>query len=220
MILNRKQRYVQIALNSTLEEARRIISMIPPNERILIEAGTPLIKVYGEKGIRLIKQWAGIRAISYIVADSKCSDLAQRELEMMVLAGASAVTCLGVAPIETIDLFIENCRQIGLDSMVDMMNVNAPVLVLRKLKELPDVVILHRGVDEETMNQEKLIPFNQIQQIKSEYDITISVAGGDTLQEVQRAVFNDADIVVLWKSFYRSVSNTAELVKNFLKEIR
>ncbi len=55
--LDSRKRYLQIALNSTPEEAYTIISQIPVNDRILIEAGTPLIKRYGEEGIRKIKQW-------------------------------------------------------------------------------------------------------------------------------------------------------------------
>ena len=55
--LDRKKRYLQVALNNTLEEARSIIEQLPPDNRILIEAGTPLIKQYGEKGIRKIAYW-------------------------------------------------------------------------------------------------------------------------------------------------------------------
>ena len=48
----------------------------------------------------------------------------------------------------------------------------------------------------------------------------ISIAGGDTLREVQRSIFNDADIVVIWKSVYQETEETVELVKGFLKEIK
>ena len=74
--------------------------------------------------------------------------------------------------------------------------------------------------DEEDFNPEKEIPFHEIQRIKSDYDIMISIAGGDTFREAQRAIFNDADIVVVWKSFYKSTAETAELAEKFLKEIR
>ena len=62
--------------------------------------------------------------------------------------------------------------------------------------------------------------FHQIQIIKSNYDIMLSIAGGDNFQEVQRAIFNDADIVVVWKSFYKSTAQTTELAEQFLREIR
>jgi len=272
-MLNRKQKYLQIALNSNLRDARLIISQIPPDKRIIIEAGTPLIKEYGSEGIRKVKSWweqkvfgytsdiseplelepfglsqnnsllmnlllksmeqkkkkevkkniTGAKKntfVPYIVADLKCMDRGETEVTLAKSAGANAAICLGQAPVETIEAFIDNCEKNNLDSMIDMMNVEFPLNILRQLKKTPEAVILHRGVDEEIFNPESEIPFHEIQRIKSEYDIMVAVAGGDTFQEVQRAIFNDADIVVVWKSFYQSTAETAKLAEEFLKEIR
>ncbi len=216
--LKRNMKYLQIALNSDLNEAAAIISSLPVSERILIEVGTPLIKRYGVNAVRKIKSI--VKQGTYIVADSKCVDLAFREVRAMFKAGANAVTCLGVAPVETIDRFIEECKRYNLDSMVDMMNVENPVEILKNLKNIPDVVIIHRGVDETEFSKEKEIPFYQINQIKDNFDVLVSIAGGDTIEEIQKAVFNDADIVVVWKDFYKSTQNTTELAAKFLKEIR
>lgn len=239
--LSSRKRYLQIALNSTLEEAQRIITQIPISDRILIEAGTPLIKRYGEEGIRKIKQWYEQRIfgqfleskvrlpqkqllsseiVPYVVADLKMMDRGETEVEIAARAGADAAIALGHSPIESLNAFIQKCEELRLDAMVDMMNVEFPLSILRQLKKLPRVVILHRGVDEETFNKEKQIPFHEIQRIKGNYDILISIAGGDTIREVQRAVFNDADIVVVWKSFFQSASDTAKLAEEFLKEIK
>lgn len=235
MILKKRQKYLQVALNNTLAEAEQILYQLPDSERILIEAGTPLIKVFGMEAVSLIKslrpaayfersekQGSGERSEpgSYIVADSKTADLADREVQMASLAGASGITCLGVAPMETIDLFIKECRRFGLDSMIDMMNVESPLLVLKKLKKPPDVVILHRGVDETEFSKEKQIPYYQIKQIKGNFGCLVAVAGGDTIREVQRAIFNDADIVIVWKEFYQSTGQTGQLAQDFLKEIK
>lgn len=46
------------------------------------------------------------------------------------------------------------------------------------------------------------------------------MAGGDTIKEIQRAIFNGADIVVVWKNFYQANMETAQLVKSFLKEVK
>jgi bifunctional enzyme Fae/Hps len=262
-MLDKKQHYLQIALNSTLDEAQSIVNLIPLDKRIIIEAGTPLIKAYGVRGIRAIRSyWEGrfwspqpglesfklsvggpwwLRLLTevgkkprkiekrnpeettftpYIVADLKCMDRGMREVEIAREGGANAVTALGQAPIETLDAFIEKCEEYGLDAMIDMMNVDFPLNVLRQLKKIPEVVVLHRGVDEEAFNPEKEIPFHEIQRIKSNYDIMIAVAGGDTFEEARRAIFNDADIVVVWKSFYESSADTAKLAQEFLKEIR
>jgi len=216
--LEKRKKYLHVALNSTLEEAAEIISQLPASDRILIEAGTPLIKIYGTEAISRIKALAPVGA--YIVADNKCTDLAAREVEMMANAGANASTCLGVAPIETIDSFIEECQKFNIDSMIDMMNVESALAVLKKLKKLPNVVMLHRGVDESEFSAEKQIPFYQIKQIKGNYDVLVAVTGGDTIREAQRAVFNDADIVVVWKNFYQSSTETAKLAESFLQEIK
>ena len=103
--------------------------------------------------------------------------------------------------------------------MIDMMNVDDSLSVLKKLKKLPNVVILHRGVDETEITKGKQLPLYQIKQIKGNYNIMVAVAGGDTIKEIQSAIFNDADIVVVWKNFYQASSDTAELALDFLKQI-
>lgn len=284
IMLDRKKKYLQIALNSTPEEGEEIISQLPQSDRIIIEAGTPLIKDYGKAGIRrLVTAWRsrlmsvsfasksdqslfraknpGIyagdegnsearkrglrpldrgnlfgRVINYqqthksdyllelpnvnVVADTKCMDRGLTEVQIAAVGGASAATVLGAAPIETINAFITACKDRGLDSMVDMMGVEQPIKVLRKLKQMPTVVILHRGVDEEAFDKNKPIPYLQINKIRSSFNTMISIAGGDTIREAQRAVFNDANIVIVWKDFYSPVSNTSQLAEEFLKEIK
>jgi len=278
-MISSKKRYLQIALNSDLRQAKAVINAIPLSERIIIEAGTPLIKDFGYSAISSLRSWWGAKTqrlmkekereessggifglvgkglktyanhtnlpipyfsdtklgvkreiklkkegevfSPYIVADLKCMDRGQREARIAAYHRASAATVLGQAPIETIDAFISECEQLGIDAMIDMMNVEFPLQVLQKLEKRPRVVILHRGVDEEHFNPEKKIPFYHIQKIKGTYnDVLISIAGGDTIREVQRAVFNDCDIVVVWKKFYSSTSKTAQLAREFLQEIR
>lgn len=261
--LDSRKKYLQIALNSTLGEARKIISALPTSDRILLEVGTPMIKHYGVDAIKKIREYyssklwkeyskmnvgnirpVGILALfmklheaskqsvemkkkfkdglvePYIVADMKTMDRGETEVEIAAQAGASAVTALGAAPIETLDAFIENCKKNNVDAIIDMMNVPYPLTVLRSLKSLPAIVFLHRGVDEERFNREKQIPLHEIRRIKGSMDMMIGIAGGDTLREVQRSIFNDADIVVVWKSVYQSESDTSELVSGFLKAIK
>lgn len=223
-MLDRKKRYLQIALNSTLQEGEEIISELPPSDRMIIEAGTPLIKAYGTNGIRTLKRAWQFQVSSdlntYVVADTKCMDRGKTEVLIAQEGGANAATVLGAAPVETINYFIETCADLGLDSMVDMIGVEQPIKVLRRLKKMPTVVVLHRGVDEETFDKNKPIPYIQINKIRSSFNTLISIAGGDTIREVQRAIFNDADIVVVWKEFYSPTSDTSQLAEEFLKEIK
>jgi bifunctional enzyme Fae/Hps len=262
--LSDKKRYLQIALNSTLDEAFRIIRQLPKSDRIIVEAGTPLIKRYGGEGIRRIKEYYTMHLLGYsakatslpagssfsdflklltgfktapkknvtqklienlpfhpyVVADLKMVDRGETEVEIAAEAGASAAVALGNAPIESLNSFIKKCEELSLDSMIDMMNVEFPLAILHKLKKQPRVVILHRGVDEERFNKEKQIPLHEIRRIKGTYNILIAIAGGDTIREVQRSIFNDADIVVVWKSFYQSTKETAKLATDFLAEIK
>ena len=225
-MLLRKAHYLQVALNSNLSEAQRIIYSLPVSERIIIEAGTPLIKEYGAGVIAQLASWWGgrfmtakIPAVPYIVADLKCMDRGEREVSIAKRCGASAAVALGQAPVETIDAFIAHCTAYTIDAMVDMMNVEKPYQVLRKLKKLPQVVILHRGVDEEQYAK-KPLPIFMINKIKGAFNTMISVAGGDTLREVQSAVFNGADIVVVWKDFYHSTADTTRIAEDFLATVK
>lgn len=222
-LLKKKTCYLQVALNSTLEDARTVISALPPSDRILIEAGTPLIKEYGTGAIKELKALWGqklllTRSINpYVVADLKCMDRGDTEGMLAASAGASAAVVLGSAPTETINSFIATCDKMDIDSMVDMMNVEKPYQVLRKLKSLPTIAMLHRGVDEEHFS-DKPLPIHMINKVKGAFDIMISIAGGDKPREIQSAVFNGADIVVLWKDFYSRSGNAALIAEEFLRQ--
>ena len=220
--LNKRHKYLQIAFNRSLDEVKNMVELLPASDRIIIEAGTPFIKRYGMSGISSLKGWWNLKTSNpYIVADLKAMDRGATEVSLVAEAGASAATCLGLAPTETIDEFIKDCDKAGIDSMIDMMNIPFPFEVLQKLKKMPTIVVLHRGVDENVMNREKTLPLDQIRRIKGAYNnIMISVAGGETTREVMRTFFNDSDIAVVWRSFYEDQENTAKLAEDFLKLIK
>ncbi|MBP6098954.1 MAG: bifunctional formaldehyde-activating protein/3-hexulose-6-phosphate synthase, partial [Candidatus Levybacteria bacterium] len=100
-----------------------------------------------------------------------------------------------------------------------MMNVEKPYQVIRKLKDLPTVVILHRGVDEERYSN-KMLPIHMINKIKGTFNVIVAVAGGDSAREIQSASFNGADIIVVWKNFYTPSEDIESLANNFLANIK
>lgn len=256
MRLEKRKKYLQISFNNNLFEAQRIIQALPDSDRILIEAGNPLIMKYGISVLKYLKnnfsqeyfnqellmkkyytnsvesilnsllmeqklgQRSKIEKINdkYLIADIKCADLADKEVDLVFKSGALAATCLGVAPIETIDNFIQISRNLGLDSIIDMINVENPILILRKLKNIPDIIILHSGVDELKTNK-KQIPYYQIQKIKGNYDLLVAVSGINTFEEVEKAFFNDADIVILWKQFFYYNLEMIDFTKRILDKI-
>jgi len=220
-MLDSKTRYLQIAFNGDLSSVREILPQIPQSDRIMIEAGTPFIKREGAGGIRVISEmWGG-----KVVADLKTMDGALEEVELANEAGACAVTVLGSASAETINLFISKCNELGMISMIDMIGVEEPLKVLLKLKKPPTVVVLHKGRDEET-TRGKVIKYKHINKVKSKFNVLISAAGGVDLKEARSAIFNGAGIIVVnivseddpWTGI-EDDSDVAEMAEQFLKTI-
>jgi bifunctional enzyme Fae/Hps len=190
--LDHRVRYLQIAFNYDLALVNRILPTLPRHPRILIEAGTPYLKREGLRGLSTMRRlWGG-----HVVADLKTSDGALGEVDMARGAGADAVTVLGNSPTETLDLFVQHCEQLGVISMIDMLGVADPLTVLRPMQHHPDVIVLHRGRDEEN-TRGKVIQYRHVNRIRSKYDASISAAGGVGLNEARSAIFNGANIVVV-----------------------
>ena len=64
-MLDHRTRYLQIAFNYDIDLVKRVLPSIPTSNRILIEAGTPFIKLEGQDGIKAIRD----RWDDQIVAD-------------------------------------------------------------------------------------------------------------------------------------------------------
>ncbi len=219
--LDNNVRYLQIAFNYDLNMALQTLPRIPQSNRIFIEAGTPFIKLEGMRGVRAIRQrWAG-----HLVADLKVTDGAIGEVDMVRRAGATAATVLGNAPTETIDMFIKRCEQLNMLSMIDLLGVGDPLDILRPLNKAPDIVVIHRGRDEENTHG-KMIRYRQVNRIRSKYDSLISAAGGVDLREARSAIFNGANIVVAnvvrpddgWTGI-KTTENITEISRKFLEKI-
>ena len=220
-MLDNNLRYLQLAFNYDTALVARVLPRLRFTERLLIEAGTPFLKREGMRGIRTMRTlWQG-----HIVADLKVADGAVGEVEMARAAGATAVTALGSSPTETLDLFIAQCTTLGMISMVDMIGVQDPLKVVRPLKHPPDVVVLHRGRDEES-TRGKMIQYRHINRLRSKYDIFIAAAGGIDLREARSAVFNGAALVVVnlvhpndkWAGI-PTTGNVPQIVEQYLAEL-
>ena len=214
-------RYLQLAFNEDWAQARQILPSIPRSDRILVEAGTPYIKREGLAGIRSMRaRWPG-----HIVADLKASDGGEEEAVMVHTVGATAATVLGSSPSETLDLFIAACAKLGMASMIDMLGVADPLRVILHLKQPPDVIVLHRGRDEEG-TRGKVIQYRHVNRLRSKFDALISAAGGVNLREARSAIFNGASIVVVnivspgkcWEGIPAN-ADVAKIAREFLATI-
>jgi 3-keto-L-gulonate-6-phosphate decarboxylase len=111
-------------------------------------------------------------------------------------------------------------------SMIDMLGVADPLDVLRPLKTPPDVIVLHRGRDEENVRG-KVIQYKHVTRIRSKYDVVISAAGGVDLHEARSAIFNGANLVVVnlvhpsdhWQGI-RTNEDVGQITHQFLETIR
>ena len=129
------------------------------------------------------------------VADLKTTDAGAEEVAMVRAARATAATVFGGSTEETLERFIAACEMLHIDAMIDMLGVPDPLKVLMKLKKPPQVVVLHRGRDEES-SRGKVIQYRRVKRMLSKFRVIISAAGGVDLREARSAIFNGANIVV------------------------
>ncbi|MFH7835434.1 MAG: bifunctional 5,6,7,8-tetrahydromethanopterin hydro-lyase/3-hexulose-6-phosphate synthase, partial [Candidatus Aenigmatarchaeota archaeon] len=135
--------YLQVALDlDSLNEVEKIIKELPLRERILFEAGTPLIKKFG---VTIIEKIREIRMDAFIIADLKTMDVGRMEVKEAADSTADGVCILGVASNETIEKAIQEAQKQGIYSILDMMNVLNPIEKLKSLKIRPDIALLHRS---------------------------------------------------------------------------
>lgn len=195
--------YLQVALDlDNMDDMERIINTLPNRERILIEAGTPLVKKFG---VGIISKIRELKNDAFIIADLKTLDVGRIEVKMAADETADAIAISGLGTIESIEKAIHEAQKQGIYSILDMMNVENIVEKLQKLEYNPDIVLLHRNVDLETKQAErgeKLAEvtewgnINQIKTILGEGKL-VAVAGGVTPDRVDKALDSKADIIVV-----------------------
>ncbi len=206
--------YLQISLdNPEIESAKRVISHLPGSDRIILEVGTPLIKRYGTK---IISQLREVAKDIFFVADLKTLDVGKVEVDLAYDETADAVVAAGLAAAETLDSFIHEARRLGIYSIVDMLNVEDPLKKLKSIKEFPDIVGLHRGIDQETGREHGLEIIPEIRQIFKDKKFLIAVAGGIVPETAKQALQKGADIIIVGRYITQS-RDVEHAVRDFLE---
>jgi bifunctional enzyme Fae/Hps len=214
--------YLQIALdNPSMEQATRVIKELPKSDRIILEAGTPLIKRYGVSAVSKLRE---IAPDIFIIADLKTLDTAQVEVDIAYEETSDGVVVSGLASTESIDRFIYEARRLGIYSIIDMMEVPDPVEKLSELKSLPDVVILHRAIDTEATGEKPR--WHLIKEIKNKIakdsKMLFAVAGGITPETAAEALQAGADILIVGRYVTQSKDierAVREFIEVFVKEL-
>lgn len=207
--------YIQIALDvPSLGRTKTIISELPKSDRLILEVGTPLLKKYGTRVIRDLRELA---PDVFIVADLKTLDVGKVEVDLAFDETADAVVASGLAASATLDKFIYEAKRLGIYAIVDMMNVENPVQKLRVLKTFPDIVILHRGIDvERRTGKTRWDLIKEMRKVFKEQKFLVAVAGGIIPETAPEALARGADIIIVGRYITQS-KDIERSVREFLK---
>ncbi len=215
--------YLQIALDApSLEGAKKVIEALPGSDRIILEVGTPLIKRYGTRGINELRQ---IAKDKFIIADLKTLDVGKVEVDIAYEDTADAVVAAGLAPPETLDATVQEARRLGIYAVIDMLNVEDVLGKLKSIKDFPDIVILHRGIDQESGRSCGLERIKMIRQAFPNKKFLIAVAGGIVPETAKEALDQGADILIVGryvtqsKDIERSVRDFLELTPSMREDV-
>ena len=203
--------YLQVALdNPNLPVILDIVKQIPKSDHVILEAGTPLIKRYGVDVVTKLRE---IRPDAFIVADLKTLDTGNLEARMVADATADAIVVSALAPIATLNKAIEEAHKTGIYAVMDTLNCDDPVAVLKQLDVLPDVVELHRGIDiEETEHA-----WGNISEIKAlSPKILVAVAGGVRIDTMPAALESGADVLVVGRAI-TNAKDVRQVAEKFIE---
>lgn len=225
---------MQVALDLTEEEqALHISSLIGrgsregllPSDRIIVEAGTPLIKTLGLRFLPKIKLASGNLPL---MADLKTADVGELEASLAYALGSDIASVLARAPIATVKSFLKASLKFNKKAGIDFIGV--PVAELgREIEKalsvardlgLPGeniIVFLHRGIDEETMNvnffHELKSVIGRLRELSPETQVAI--AGGITPQAKKLLEDLEPDIFVVGR--YITQSPSIERIREFFQ---
>lgn len=210
--------YLQVALDLVdLGVVRKVLSQLPDSDHLLIEVGTPLVKKFGAQ---VVKEIRNVRPSSFVVLDLKTLDTGNLEVRLAADATADAVVISGLAPKATLELAIREARKTGIYSVIDMLNVPDPLVVLRSLSALPDVVEMHRAIDQESEKHNwDVIAEIKKMAAKTDKKTLVAVAGGIRVETVASALKSGADIVVTGRAITGS-KDIKDAAEQFLAELK
>jgi bifunctional enzyme Fae/Hps len=205
--------YLQVAFDLVdVAEVRRVLAALPESDHILIEVGTPLVKMLG---ISVVKEIRAIRPGAFVILDLKTLDTGNLEVRLAADSTADAVVISGLAPKKTLELSIREARKTGIYSIIDMLNVPDPLAVLKGLEVLPDVVELHRAIDMEK-SAHAWSNIGEIQALaKDGRRLLVAVAGGIRVDTEAAALAAGANILVVGRAITRS-KDIRDMAEQFL----
>jgi bifunctional enzyme Fae/Hps len=207
--------YLQVAIDiPDINAVKAILKQIPQSDHLIIEAGTPLIKRYGVEVVQSIRE---VRPNAFVVADLKTLDTGNLEARMVADATADAIVISGLAPVSTIEKAIKEAKKTGIYAVIDMLNVEKPLSVLKSLTVKPDVVELHRAIDTEGKAEHAWGDIPAMKKLSER--LLVAVAGGIRVDTVEDALKAGADIVVVGRAITKA-KDVRSMTEQFIEELK
>jgi bifunctional enzyme Fae/Hps len=206
--------YLQVAIDLVdMKRVATVLTTLPENDHLIIEAGTPLIKKFG---IGVISEMRKLRPGAFIIADLKILDTGNLEARLASDASADAVVISGLAPVQTMEKAITEAKKTGIYSIIDMLNVPDPVKLVKGMAVKPDIVELHRAIDAEAGEH----AWGDIPALKKVGGprMLVATAGGIRVPVVKTALKAGADIIVVGRAITAS-KDVRFAAEEFLEEL-
>ncbi len=188
----------------------------------IVEAGTPLIKRFGIEVLRVLRERVRPRLL---LADMKTVDAADVEVRLVREFGGDITTVLAVASPETVELAIRVGRDLGVQVMVDLMNVHNVFDYIRDLirrDTLPDYVCYHVGID--VQRRRGLTVTDLLREVKELRRILpsttkVAVAGGIKPGDIPSFLNADVDVIIVGGAITRA-ENPREVAERIVDLVR
>jgi hexulose-6-phosphate synthase (EC 4.1.2.-) len=213
---------IQVALDLT--DLRRAVEITRELCRVgleLVEAGTPLIKMYGLPAVSAIKTAC---PKAEVVADLKTADVGALEARLAKEFGADWGTVLGATNIETIEEFVNEAKTLGLKTAVDLIGLTNAIERAREIKQkvIPDLFIFHLGIDVQRRSGLKFEELLEMAFRLREEGVRVGVAGGITDREIKMIVESGKiiDVVIVGRAITNDPSPSSKFIimNNILKQ--
>jgi len=215
---------IQVALDLT--DLRRAVELTRELCRAgleMVEAGTPLIKMFGLPAVSAIKTAC---PTAEVVADLKTADVGALEARLAREFGADWGTVLGATNIETIEEFVKEARALGLKAAVDLIGLPNALERAKEIKQrvMPDLFIFHLGID---VQRRTGLRFEELLEMASRLrteGVGVGIAGGITEREIKIIIEGGktVDVIIVGRAIVSDPSPSSKFIimNNILKQIR
>lgn len=215
---------LQVALDLTdLRKAIELTRELCSVGLEIVEAGTPLIKLYGLSTVSALKAAC---PKAEVVADLKTADVGALEARLAKEFGADWATVLGATNIETIEDFIKEGRALGLKTAVDLIGLPNALERAHEIMKIvtPDLFIFHVGVD---VQRKTGLKFEDLlysaYKLKTE-GVGVGIAGGITEQEIRFIISSRklVDVIIVGRAIVNDPLPLSKFItmNNILKQAK